>query len=54
MQARNGIIRQIGAGLAHNALSDIGRQVKRWWPAQYTGILAYRPRQSELSQFNDV
>jgi alpha-mannosidase len=30
MQARNGIIRQIGAGVAHNALSDIGRQALRW------------------------
>ena len=54
MLARFNTIRQIGAGVAHNALADISRQTACWWGERESGILIYQPRPSALPQFMEI
>ena len=54
MEARYAAVRQIAAGLSHDAIKHIGKHMSPWWEGKGKGILTFAPSDSGLPQLGQV
>ena len=58
MEYRNAAVRQIAAGIIHDALAWMGRNIDRWWDRLYgkssKGIISYAPVKADFAQPSEL
>jgi len=54
MEARFAAVKQIAAGLSHDAIKYIGRHMNPWWLGKGRGIITFAPADAQLPQLAQV
>ena len=54
MEARFSAVRQIAAGIIHDAIKHLGKNVKPWYPETEKGILSFSPVKTDFMQPMEV